>query len=69
MKLHRNVLHKLLCSTDCAKCVRTGVKETDVEFCVVVFVEELEVCQHSYTHGGFRVYQHVKDLNSDRPET
>ena len=71
MKLHRNVLHKLLCSTECDKCVCTSVKGTDVGLCVVVFVfvEKLEISQHLYTQGRFRVYQHLTDLNSERPQT
>ena len=55
MKLHRNVLHKLLCSTECDKCVCTSVKGTDVGLCVVVvFVEKLEISQHLYIQGRFR---------------
>ena len=39
-------------------------------FCVVVvFVGKLEVCQKSYTKRRFRVYQHLKDLNNERPDT
>lgn len=37
--------------------------------CVVVFIEKLEVCQQSYTEGLFRVYKHLKGLNSERSET
>ena len=70
MKLHLNVLHKPLFSTECDKCVCTIVKETDVGFCVVaLFIEMLEVCQQSYTQRRVRMYQHLKDLNSERPET
>jgi hypothetical protein len=36
VNLHCNVLHELLCSRECAKCVCTSVVETDIGFCVVV---------------------------------
>ena len=56
--------------TECVKCLCRNVREADVGFCVVVvFVEKLEVCQHSYTRGLFRVYKHLNGLNSERPQT
>jgi len=66
VNLHCNVLHELLCSLECVKCVCTNVKESD-GFCVtVVFVETLEFYQQSYTQGRFRVYQHLNDLRGQR---
>jgi hypothetical protein len=68
VNLHCSVLHEMLCSLECVKRVCRSVKDCDV-FCVtVVFVEELEFCQQSYSQGHFSVYQHLNDLNSERSE-
>jgi len=47
--LHCNVLHELLCSPECVKCVCTAVMQTAIGCCVVVFVEQLELSQQPYT--------------------
>jgi len=46
------------------------VVQTDIGCCVaVVFVEQLERFQQSYTQWRFRVYQYLEDVNSERPQT
>jgi len=44
--------------------------QTDIGCCVVVvFVQQLELSQQSYTEWRFRAYKHMKELNSERPQT
>jgi len=65
-----NVLHELLCSLKCVKCVCTNVQVTDICRCVVVVsVEKFECHQQPYTEGRVRLYRHLKDLHSKRAET
>ena len=52
----------------CFKCVCTGVKGDDIRCCVVVvFVDKLEFYQHSNTQRTLQFYQHLNDLNHERP--
>jgi hypothetical protein len=56
--VHQNVLN-----------VCTGVMQTDISYCVIVFVEQLKLSPAVISQWRFRVYKHLKDLNSDRPQT
>ena len=53
---------ELLCQPESVKCLCRNVREADFGFCVVVFVENPAVCQHSYTPGLFSVQ------TSERPK-